>query len=311
MDVIVAAQDFVIDEASDDTSVSARLTFDNGQVSIDANIIGGPSAHAASTAFLGSGDAFDFAYFGEESIPAVRGVRHRERRRRHAAGCPSICHRHRRRSRLTGASFPIGYIGAYPEPPGNRCPKSTTFHSSIRVGDNSVVGLRNSEEHARPRAGSSRDTIRSSVAVSSARVWQTSRTRRIWLRRLTCGCCARPNARLIHDPVAYVLRIARNLLHEWYTSTPPSRVTLEEVELADEGMSAEDWTEISQQMKRLEDVLRHLSPKCRAAILMHRRDGMTYDEIARTLGISSSMVKKHLSQGLARCRSRLRGFDEQ
>ena len=67
MDVIVAAQDFVIDEASDDTSVSARLTFDNGQVSIDANIIGGPSAHAASTAFLGSGDAFDFAYFGEET----------------------------------------------------------------------------------------------------------------------------------------------------------------------------------------------------------------------------------------------------
>ncbi len=67
LDVMVAAQDFVIDEASDDTSVSVRLTFDNGHVSIDANTIGGPSAHAASTAFLGSGDGFDFAYFGEEA----------------------------------------------------------------------------------------------------------------------------------------------------------------------------------------------------------------------------------------------------
>ncbi len=67
LDVTGAALDFVIDEASDDISVSARLTFDNGHVSIDANTIGDPSAHAASTAFLGSGDGFDFAYFGGEA----------------------------------------------------------------------------------------------------------------------------------------------------------------------------------------------------------------------------------------------------
>lgn len=66
LNVMVAAQDFMIDEASDETSISVRLTFDNGQVSIDANTIGSPSTHAASTAFLGSGDGFDFAYFGEE-----------------------------------------------------------------------------------------------------------------------------------------------------------------------------------------------------------------------------------------------------
>lgn len=114
------------------------------------------------------------------------------------------------------------------------------------------------------------------------------------------------NSRLIHDPMAYLLRIARNLLHEWYSSPPGSREPVEEIELVDEGMSVEDLTEISQQVERLGNVLRHLSPKCRAVILMHRRDGMTYDEIAKALGISSSMVKKYLSQGLARCRARLR-----
>ena len=114
------------------------------------------------------------------------------------------------------------------------------------------------------------------------------------------------DSRVIHDPVAYVLRIARNLLHEWYNAPSRSLESVQEIELVDEGMSVEDWMEISQQMERLEKVLRHLSPKCRAAILMHRRDGMTYDEIARTLGVSSSMVKKYLSQGLARCRARLR-----
>ena len=114
------------------------------------------------------------------------------------------------------------------------------------------------------------------------------------------------DSRLIQDPVAYVLRIARNLLHEWYSSPPESREPAQELELVDEGMSVEDLTEVSQQMDRLENVLRHLSPKCQAAILMHRRDGMTYDEIAQALGVSSSMVKKYLSQGLARCRARLR-----
>ena len=173
-----------------------------------------------------------------------------------------------------------------------------------------MVRLRNSEEHVgRGPAAAETQYVRV-LRFLGARLANEQDAQDLaqeaYLRLLRAS-----NSRLIHDPVAYLLRIARNLLHEWYTSAPPTRVPLEEVELADDGMSAEDWTEISQQMKRLDDVLRHLSPKCRAAILMHRRDGMTYDEIARTLGISSSMVKKHLSQGLARCRSRLRRFDEQ
>ena len=118
------------------------------------------------------------------------------------------------------------------------------------------------------------------------------------------------NANLIRDPVAYLFRIARNLLHEWYTSLPPAPEPLDEFELVDEGLTVEDRTELSQHMDRLEEVLRHLSPKCRAVILMHRRDGMTYDEIAAALRISPSMVKKYLSQGLARCRSGLRPYYE-
>ena len=110
--------------------------------------------------------------------------------------------------------------------------------------------------------------------------------------------------------MAYLFRIARNLLHEWYTSSPPPAEPLDEVELADEGLTVEDRAELAQHMDRLEEVLRHLSPKCRAVILMHRRDGMTYDEIAAKLGISSSMVKKYLSQGLARCRVGLRRYYE-
>ena len=67
LDAMVAAQDFMIDEANDQTSISVQLTFDNGHISIDANTIGQSTTYAASTAFLGSGDGYHFAYFGEEA----------------------------------------------------------------------------------------------------------------------------------------------------------------------------------------------------------------------------------------------------
>ena len=69
--------------------------------------------------------------------------------------------------------------------------------------------------------------------------------------------------------------------------------------------------ERKQQMDRLEEVLENVHPKCRAAIIMQRRDGMTVDEIAAALGLSRGMVKKHLAQGLARCRARLRRYHEE
>lgn len=118
------------------------------------------------------------------------------------------------------------------------------------------------------------------------------------------------NAKLIHDPAAYLFRIARNLLHEWYTSLPPPAESLSESVVVGEEMPVEDRLEMALYMDKLEKVLRRLPPKCRAAVLMHRRDGMTYDEIAATLGISSSMVKKYLSRGLAQCRIGLRGLRE-
>ena len=83
------------------------------------------------------------------------------------------------------------------------------------------------------------------------------------------------DANLIRDPAAYLFRIARGLLQEWYASLPPPRDSLDDVELADEGRTVEDQANIAQNMDRLEKALRRLSPKCRAVVLMHRRDGMT------------------------------------
>ena len=43
-----------------------------------------------------------------------------------------------------------------------------------------------------------------------------------------------------------------------------------------------------------------LPPKCREVFLMQRNEGLAYAEIASRLGISESMVQKHMSKALTR-----------
>ena len=51
-----------------------------------------------------------------------------------------------------------------------------------------------------------------------------------------------------------------------------------------------------------------MTPKCRAVLIMHRRDRYTMKEIAATMGISVSMVKKYLVKGLSVCQAQV-SFD--
>jgi RNA polymerase sigma-70 factor (ECF subfamily) len=58
-------------------------------------------------------------------------------------------------------------------------------------------------------------------------------------------------------------------------------------------------------IERLREVLRTLSPKCHAAVVLAYWHGMSYQAIAERLGISPNMVKKYLSQALVKCRLRM------
>jgi len=106
----------------------------------------------------------------------------------------------------------------------------------------------------------------------------------------------------IHNPRAYVLRVAANVLFEWRllarNRLAHSADPLEHM-LDDQDTLREAETE--QEVRALEAALASLSPKCRAVILMHRRDRYTYEEIACRMEISVSMVKKYLVKGLSVC----------
>jgi RNA polymerase sigma-70 factor (ECF subfamily) len=114
---------------------------------------------------------------------------------------------------------------------------------------------------------------------------------------------------LIRHPRAYLYRIAANVLYEFELKRKAdvaglARWTDEQRVEGDFGYVERDAEELSLHA-RLDTVLGELSPKCRAVLILHRRDGMTYEEIGAQIGISPSMVKKYLSQGLRHCRERL------
>jgi RNA polymerase sigma factor (sigma-70 family) len=118
---------------------------------------------------------------------------------------------------------------------------------------------------------------------------------------------------LIRDPMPYLYRIAANVLYEFELKRREeiNGLLRWSAENRSQGMAAAatggDAESLALQ-DRLESVLRQLSPTCRAVLLLHRKEGMTYDEIADEIGISSSMVKKYLSQALRHCRQQLKEF---
>ena len=110
----------------------------------------------------------------------------------------------------------------------------------------------------------------------------------------------------IENQRAYVLRVASNVAYEWRllarNRMPHSSEPLET--MVDKADPVHE-VNIGRQIKTLEAALEMLVPKCRAVLLMHRRDRYTYKEIAQRMDISVSMVKKYLVKGLSVCQQHL------
>jgi len=118
---------------------------------------------------------------------------------------------------------------------------------------------------------------------------------------------------LIENPQAYLYRIAANLIGEFGLKRSADAAGLKR--WAEERAESIDPIGVDRAAdalvlgRKMSTVFDELTPKCRAVLILHRRDGLTYDEIAAHIGISSRMVKKYLSIGLRHCRERLRGIE--
>ena len=114
----------------------------------------------------------------------------------------------------------------------------------------------------------------------------------------------------IRNPEAYLYTVASNLVkeHAVLDRRQASGLDVDEASVQQrlgELPTLDGQLDARQRVTRLRTVLAQLSPKCRAAVILQYRHGLTYQEIAERLDVSPHMVKKYLAQALAHCRRRM------
>jgi RNA polymerase sigma factor (sigma-70 family) len=125
-----------------------------------------------------------------------------------------------------------------------------------------------------------------------------------------------PAAESIRSPEAYLFTVAQHVIqqHALKQSAIPPFVELSRLlnspPAAPELDPALDLDAL-QCIDRLQGALDRLSPKARATFLLHRRDGLSFDEIGGCLGISRAMAKKYLAQALMQLRRRVEDSEQQ
>ncbi|HUL19459.1 MAG TPA: sigma-70 family RNA polymerase sigma factor [Steroidobacteraceae bacterium] len=119
-----------------------------------------------------------------------------------------------------------------------------------------------------------------------------------------------PDMTVILNPEAYLYTIAGNLVKQYAvqqsrggTSVPPEDPGAQE-RLSETPSFAQEMDK-EQRIERLGEVLPQLSAKCLTVLVLRFWHGLSYEEIAQRLEISTHMVKKYLSQALAHCRRRM------
>ena len=109
---------------------------------------------------------------------------------------------------------------------------------------------------------------------------------------------------LIERPAAYLVRTARNLLAE-RARTDGRRMQADHgpFEEADHaGPDPHAALEARDTIRRLADVVARLKPKTRTIFLMHRIEGLSYEEIAAAQGMSVKGVEKQMAKALGAIR---------
>jgi len=110
-------------------------------------------------------------------------------------------------------------------------------------------------------------------------------------------------------PLMFV--IARNLLKDQWKSAERTRRAPVDAEgldavldtLAGDDPAADRGLIARQDLATAAAVIRGLPPRCRDAFLLHRFENLTYRQIADRLGVSVSMVEKHLAEALRRLKN--------
>ncbi|MDX3926017.1 MAG: RNA polymerase sigma factor [Shinella sp.] len=112
----------------------------------------------------------------------------------------------------------------------------------------------------------------------------------------------------VTNPRAYLFRISRNLsIDHARTLAIQNRYMQpgQPDDVADLTPSVETAIDFRQRVERLERVIAQLPERQREVFLLHKYEELSHSEIASRLGISKSMVEKHMIKALAYLRDNL------
>lgn len=120
----------------------------------------------------------------------------------------------------------------------------------------------------------------------------------------------------VRQPRAFLFQIARNLLRDHWRRQDGRRPSAAEGEARESAEPASEGREPMLQLER-QRYLRHLAaaldslpPRRREAFVLHKFDGLSQAEVAQRMGISLSMVEKHVAAALLHCKRQMQGEDE-
>jgi len=120
-----------------------------------------------------------------------------------------------------------------------------------------------------------------------------------------------PKPELINNPQAYLYKVALNVAEEWRQRAAQRHVHSEEFlkEIqAEEDVETETRYEERELMIR--NALNSLPLSSKTAVILHIRDGMTYEQVAAHMGTSRRAVKRYIAKGYDALRDKLDVFKD-
>jgi RNA polymerase sigma factor (sigma-70 family) len=119
-------------------------------------------------------------------------------------------------------------------------------------------------------------------------------------------------AATIEHPKAYVLTATRTAAIDFTLRQQAEWSRRIELDHVAESAATEDPIHAIDRRQRIAGlaiVLNELPQACRNAFIMNKIEGYSHREIAERLGVSISMVEKHIIRALVRCRDVLRDYE--
>lgn len=122
--------------------------------------------------------------------------------------------------------------------------------------------------------------------------------------------CRLDDERCVHKPLAYLYGIASHVLADFRIEVEAEREvvtvdsdTVEEWIDQPSCVLPDDLADRLNLQQQIDRALAQLPPTHAAVLLAHKRDGLSYDEVAEKLGLSIHTVEKYVTQAKSRIRT--------